>query len=212
MHDRHARLSCQTNRRSKDTRSAAAVRRRCCGPNNRSLEFCGIRPAHRETGALGLSLPVKAQSDPQRARPICKLCSIQKAPWRLLRICGCSRRAARCWSAGNSNSEFAAQIGRTGPTDTEHVTGSITGWLAGCHQPSARLTASLHAESCRERRRPEAAAAGAACLPALCVPLALGQIWRTLTVPVPSTRITARGAPHALPTPLECGVGCCYWR
>jgi hypothetical protein len=47
MHDRHARLSCQTNRRSKDTRSAAAVRRRCCGPNNRSLEFCGIRPAHR---------------------------------------------------------------------------------------------------------------------------------------------------------------------
>ena len=54
--------------------------------------------------------------DTQWALPTCKLCSIQKAPWGLLRFCGC-RRAARSWSAGNSNSEFARQIGRTGPTE-----------------------------------------------------------------------------------------------
>eukprot|EP01047_Picozoa_sp_COSAG01_P041798 COSAG01_NODE_3609_length_5876_cov_70.248572_2_plen_132_part_00 len=54
----------------------------------------------------------------QWALPTCKLCSIQKAPWGLLGFCGCSRRAARSWSAGKSNSEFAGQIGRTGPTET----------------------------------------------------------------------------------------------
>jgi hypothetical protein len=30
---------------------------------------------------------------------------------------GRSRRAAHSWSAGNSNSEFAGQIGRVGPTE-----------------------------------------------------------------------------------------------
>jgi hypothetical protein len=57
----------------------------------------------------------------QWALPTCKLCSIQKAPWGLLRFCGCSRRAARSWSAGNSNSEFAGQIGRTGPTEAYYM-------------------------------------------------------------------------------------------
>eukprot|EP01047_Picozoa_sp_COSAG01_P073476 COSAG01_NODE_11996_length_1819_cov_32.463953_2_plen_79_part_00 len=58
-----------------------------------------------------------AITHPQWARPSCKLCSIQKAPWGLLRFCGRSSRAAHSWSAANSNSEFAAQIGQTGPTE-----------------------------------------------------------------------------------------------
>ena len=52
-----------------------------------------------------------------------------------------ARRAARSWSAGNSNSEFAGQIGRTGPlrleirsVDREDLTFCDTLVLLGCHR------------------------------------------------------------------------------
>ena len=44
-----------------------------------------------------------------------------KATCRVLRFCGRSSRAAHSWSAANSNSEFAAQIGQTGPTERTAV-------------------------------------------------------------------------------------------
>jgi hypothetical protein len=79
---------------------------------------------------------------PQWARPSCKLCSIQKAPWRLLRFCGRSSRAAHSWSAANSRFRVCSadrQIGQTGPTEYGR---SEYGPAARPHGPSpSRLAA-----------------------------------------------------------------------